>query len=1072
MVQHLLKHWRLWGVVFSLSLSLTLLGGFWLITSSSSSVQKTASLTYSCNNTQMTAAQVAVQRGISPATLQLLGTKLAYTPDYVCKLSEKELESALGRLGSVEADKDKEEGVAAGEQAVAAAGEEENDADAPKADEPDKALEWRKLRLKDDNGNIPPDGLLRAQQQARAMQRSPRAAGINTGAWTWLGPGNIGGRIRSLVINPTNPQIMVAGSVGGGLWRTTDGGANWTVVNDFLANLAVSTMVMDPANSNIIYAGTGEGFYNSDGIQGAGIFKSTDGGVNWTQLPNTNNSNYYYVNRLAISSSGRILAATRNGIFYSDNSGSTWNSTTGILADSVGVLDVNFDPFNANNAVAGGSYGRVYYSTNAGASWTAVSTGWTTTFSTRVEVAYAPNASGVVYASIGQNSGEIWRSINGGVSYTRVNTGNSYLGSQAWYDNALWVDPTDSNTVIVGGIDLYRGTYNAVAGTLSLTPISQWQNGPPIGSTSAHADHHFIIEKPGFNGAAGPNKTVYFTNDGGIFRTDNVYTVAQTSGWINLNNGIGITQFYGAAGNSASGKIVAGAQDNGHLQYSGTTTWKPNFGGDGGYAAYDPTDPNYSYGEYVYLKIHRNTNGGTTVNSSQYIYSNGLTDASTNSANFIAPFILDPNNNNTILAGGLSLWRSTNIKASPASSVSWTAIKSPGPNYISAIAVAQGNSNIIWVGDNSGNVYFTTNGTNASPTWTQVDNNTTALPNRMVTRITIDPTNSNIVYVTFGGFSNDTVWRSADSGTSWNKAVGTGVGTTLPQVPVYSLLVNPLNSTWLYVGTDIGIFTSQDSGATWTLPQDGPSNVSVDELAWLDNSHIIAATHGRGVYKATVTLTTNPVPTLTSISPNTVAVGSNTFAMAVNGTNFTNTSVVVWNGTNLATTYVDANRLVATVPAALVGAVGTPPVTVVNPAPGGGTTSPLTFTITNSCNPLIVTNTGTSGCGSLPAAALAAVNGSTIQFALPANTTINLNAPLVLAAGANINGLCTATGPGIIINGAAVAGPGLQLSGNSSISGLQIKGFANSGTNLGRNLDVNRNSNTPKNSFKCVKVGG
>jgi hypothetical protein len=157
---------------------------------------------------------------------------------------------------------------------------------------------------------------------------SPDAASgpIRPGAWRWLGPGNIGGRIRSLVINPTNPDVMIAGSVGGGIWKTTTGGADWFAVDDFMAVLSVSSLVMDPANPNIVFAGTGEGYNNGDAIRGAGIFKSTDAGNSWSQLAATaSDAAFWAVNRLAMSRDGTILlAGTASGTYRSTNGGATF----------------------------------------------------------------------------------------------------------------------------------------------------------------------------------------------------------------------------------------------------------------------------------------------------------------------------------------------------------------------------------------------------------------------------------------------------------------------------------------------------------------------------------------------------------------------------------------------------------------------------------------------------------------------------------------------------------------------------------------------------------------------------
>jgi CSLREA domain-containing protein len=723
------------------------------------------------------------------------------------------------------------------------------------------AARFRRLQLQDENGNIPPDGLLKAQSHIRQMAAaqstraqasgvtSPQAGGLFPGAWDWRGPGNIGGRIRSIVINPDDTQQMWVGSVSGGIWTTTDGGANWSPVNDFLANLNVSAMVLNPAAHSTLYAGTGEGFSNIDAFQGAGVFVSTDTGATWIQLANT--QNWHYVNRVDISPNGNtLLVATDTNLQRSVNGGQNW---TAVLNGT--IFDVNFAPNSNSNAVASGGQGWAGYSINGGANWTPASI---LTATGRIEVAYAPSNPNVVYASIDINNGELWKSTDGGHSYVPVNTGNSLLGGQGWYDNIVWVDPTNENVVIVGGVELWRST----DGGATMTKINTWQNAP----ASAHSDQHIIVADPGFDGVN--NKTVYFGNDGGLYKTDDVYAVqagAAPNGWQVLNNNLGITQFYGGSV-GPTGRLSGGAQDNGDLTDNfSVQNWTKLSGGDGGVSASDPTDANYIYGEYINLKIHRNTTGGgpSTADIFGCNFWNGsawvckdppylITDARDKTANFISPFILDPNNRDRLLGGGLSLWRSNDVRAAnTATSPGWSAIKTPtGPdtnvNSISAIAVAKGNSDIVWVGHNNGDVYMTTDGTTDTPTWTRMDDGVNPLPNRFVLRITIDPGNSDRVYVTFGGYSLNNVWVTTNGGANWSSLPGTGIN-SLPAAPVRSLVIHPRHSNWLYVGTEVGVLASEDGGTNWAVTQQGPANVSADELFWGEET-LYAATHGRGMY--------------------------------------------------------------------------------------------------------------------------------------------------------------------------------------------------------------------------------
>src|SRR5205085_8393660 len=232
----------------------------------------------------------------------------------------------------------------------------------------------------------------------------------------------------------------------------------------------------------------------------------------------------------------------------------------------------------------------------------------------------------------------------------------------------------------------------------------------------------------------------------------------------------------------------------------------------------------------------------------------GIDDAR-NGANFIAPLTLDPNNLDTLLVGGLSLWRSRDVKTAP--TPTWEAIKPPASNNvpISTITVHPNTSSFILVGDNVGRIFLTLQGDVDAATvkgsWRQIS---AGLPARFVTSIAIDNTKSpSWIYATFGGFSPDNIYRSTDLGKTWRDVTGSGV-TGLPDVPVRSLAIHPRNPNFLYVGTEVGIFTSEDAGATWEVPQDGPANVSVDQVFWMTEEFggddLIAVTHGRGIFIA------------------------------------------------------------------------------------------------------------------------------------------------------------------------------------------------------------------------------
>jgi len=214
-------------------------------------------------------------------------------------------------------------------------------------------------------------------------------------------------------------------------------------------------------------------------------------------------------------------------------------------------------------------------------------------------------------------------------------------------------------------------------------------------------------------------------------------------------------------------------------------------------------------------------------------------------ANFIAPFVLDPNDSNRILAGGASLWASDNVRAPIPS---WRSIKPPSTasgNFINAIAVHEGNGNVIWVGHNNGEVYRALDGLSPSPTWTRVGQG--SIPARIVRRILVDRQNPNRVIVAVTGFTPHNLWQTLDGGATWASITG-----NLPDAPIFDVVRHPSNPAWLYVATSVGVFTSEDGGGRWSTSNEGPANVRVRELFWLDDHTLVAATFGRGMFKVNV----------------------------------------------------------------------------------------------------------------------------------------------------------------------------------------------------------------------------
>ncbi|MEM8961806.1 MAG: hypothetical protein AAGD38_10020, partial [Acidobacteriota bacterium] len=204
-----------------------------------------------------------------------------------------------------------------------------NQDDGPKPEFPGEAAAHEAMFLQTPDDRAPVEWNLEAQEEIVRSWTTEGALDKPALNVMSYGPGNFGGRLRGLVVKPDDSDTIVVGSVSGGSWKTTDGGATWRVLDDFLASLAVGSMIVDPDNNNRIWIGTGEGYFNVDAAQGLGIFRSDDFGETWTQLASTMNSDFFYVNRLArIPGTDTLIAATRTGIWRSTNLGTSWTEVS------------------------------------------------------------------------------------------------------------------------------------------------------------------------------------------------------------------------------------------------------------------------------------------------------------------------------------------------------------------------------------------------------------------------------------------------------------------------------------------------------------------------------------------------------------------------------------------------------------------------------------------------------------------------------------------------------------------------------------------------------------------------
>jgi hypothetical protein len=727
-----------------------------------------------------------------------------------------------------------------------------------------EAMEWQYRLRAHPVGRIPERWREDALARMGALKEPAGRLTASVPSWIPVGPDNIGGRIRSIAIDPTNTNVIYCGSVSGGIWKSTDAGASWSATSDLAANLVIGAIAIDPTNPNVIYAGTGEGYYNIDALRGAGILKSTNGGDTWALTTTFGSSPAgfpYYINDIYIrpDAPSVLWAATNSGLYRSTNSGAGWSYILGLNngARTYRCTQIVADVVTPTTFyVAFGNFSRdgIYKTTNGGSSFTRLTGGFPTGGYHRISMGISAGDPSVLYAvltdSVSYGTHSIQKTTDGGASWTAVTKpndiflGGTHLGNQGWYNNVVAVHPADFNKVYIGGINSFRSTNGGSTWT-------QTTNGYPSGIPYMHVDQHAIAFDPN------DPSVMYFGNDGGMYKS--------TDGGVNyfaINNGLAVTQFYSGAAHPAAEIYYGGTQDNGTVKSATQPSWTVSLSGDGGATAVDFNNPSTVYTEYVYLNFQRSTTSGsswsramTGIPTSGGLQSDGTSDRCA----FIAPFVMDPTNPQILVAGTYRVYRTTN------GGTGWTAISADLTgeaggaggvgaygSVISALAIAKSAPATIYAGttgyDTSSRVWVTTNTGSA---WT----NTTKspLPNRAVTAIAVDPTNANRAYAAFSGYNANTaatpghVFRTTNRGSTWANVSG-----NLPDIPVNSIALDTSHAdTHIIVGTDLGIFETTNGGTSWTEQNGGLAKVAVFDLDLRSDGVLVAATHGRGMYRTT-----------------------------------------------------------------------------------------------------------------------------------------------------------------------------------------------------------------------------
>lgn len=668
------------------------------------------------------------------------------------------------------------------------------------------------------NNFLPEDAYTKSQLQRNQMRQSQGFYNNERNIWTNIGPtsgfyfsyGNIASRITTVKYDPANPDIIYLGAAYGGVWKSTNSGQSWTALTNDEVSLSSGALAIDPANTNIIYYGTGEATYSAASYYGRGLLKSTDGGNTWTNYTAGLGSLSYF-SRIAIrpGHSNELLAALGNranlgvsgGLYRSTDAGITWSVVVSGRCD-----DVIFSP-DGSKAYAIGSGTSYRISTDGGVTFTPNSS---LSAATRNHIALCKTSPNIMFCAIHSGSTiSVYKSTDAGTTFSPAASGTNFSGSQAWYDFYMYINPFDPNYAYVGSIDIWRTT----DGGSSFANITNGYSGGNV-----HVDQQNLDFNP-----VNSNEMIC-TNDGGVWKSTD-----RGSNWTNLNSSLTLTQFYRIASDpSNAAHIIGGTQDNGSQRTLGTQNWTAAFGGDGGEVCFHLVNNQYILGETQNNGVQRSQNGGTSWSSA--------TSGLSGSGSWVAPLLSHPDSSGIFYTARQSVFKTTTWGAS------WFSISTGTSGTIREMGLCKSSPNTIYATSGS-QVYKSTD---RGYTFGIVTN---GLPNRTITGIYLHPDSSNVVVLTQSGFGGGHVFKTTNGASSWNDISG-----NLPDSPANDVLIYyPGMPTSSYlVAMDVGVFMTNNYGTSWIELANGLPNTVAMHLDYNQSANKLRiGTHGRGVYEIT-----------------------------------------------------------------------------------------------------------------------------------------------------------------------------------------------------------------------------
>jgi hypothetical protein len=650
------------------------------------------------------------------------------------------------------------------------------------------------------------DGTLQtnAEFALAVHQITPKNSLTNDSNWVPMGPfmhTNTGswsagqGRVNSMTVDPNNPNTYYIGTPGGGAWKSTDAGINWTPLNDFITRAGSSAVAVDPNNSDIVYVGTGDD--DAGDSPSIGLLKSTDGGATFSTTGLVFQDTFSNISEVYIdpTNSNKIIVSSSRGVYISNNAGSSF--TRSYFGN---VKDVKLKPGDPTIMYLSTNGDGFHKSTDGGNTWTRTTAGLPANMG-RTVIAVTPANPNIVYLLIVDRNSSLlglYRSVNSGNAFTKRDNGVDILESnQAWFDLALEVSPTNENLLFTGCLNVWRSNN----GGTSFTRLNEWNR--PNDAAYTHADIHQIRQF---------GTELFAMTDGGIYRSNN-----NGNSFTDLTETAQIGQFYRVAVGASSADIAGGLQDNGGYVRS-NNSWKNFYGADGMEAGVDPSNSLVRYGFTqfgggLYFTLDGSSLAGSINGPEQ--------------GNWITPLKTD--SQGTIYAGYSRLYKITNN--------SFEAVSSVFSGNIDVLEIDGNDDNTIYIG--IGSVLHRSEDAGVNFTPVEFFNGTIAA-------IEVNSNDSNVVYVSLRGSSGD-VRKSTNKGNTF-----TDISYNLPNLGKNTLAHQPLNADdVLYVGTTSGVYKLDGSSTTWESFDNNLPNTDVRDLEINPNDGIItAATYGRGVWQS------------------------------------------------------------------------------------------------------------------------------------------------------------------------------------------------------------------------------